>query len=133
MKIAVITDDGKNISQHFGRASYYLVATVENNQIIDRELRGKLGHAQFRDEGHEHHEDSSGRHGYGPAAENRHARMARAISDCQVLLCRGMDIGAYESMQARSISPVVTDIASIEEAVIAYLNGRIVNHVDYLH
>jgi len=29
MKIAVITDDGKTISQHFGRSPYYLVLTIE--------------------------------------------------------------------------------------------------------
>jgi hypothetical protein len=27
MKIAVVTDDGENISQHFGRARYYAVFT----------------------------------------------------------------------------------------------------------
>ena len=133
MKIAVITDDGKAISQHFGRASYYLVVTVENEEIIDRELRDKLGHAQFRDEGHEHQEDPAGRHGYGAAAEDRHTRMARAIADCQVLLCRGMGMGAYESMKARGIRPIVTDIASIDEAVMTYLDGRLVNHANYLH
>ncbi len=34
MKIAAITDDGKTISLHFGRAQQYLVATVENGQIV---------------------------------------------------------------------------------------------------
>jgi predicted Fe-Mo cluster-binding NifX family protein len=133
MKIAAITEDGKTISQHFGRAPYYLVVTIENNEMIDRELRDKLGHAQFQGEGHKHQEDSAGRHGYGPGAEDRHARMANAIADCQVLICRGMGMGAYESMQARGIRPVVTDIASIEEAVMTYLDGRLVNHADYLH
>ena len=41
MKIAAITDDGKTISLHFGRAQQYLVATVENGQIVNRELRDK--------------------------------------------------------------------------------------------
>lgn len=49
MKIAAITDDGKTISQHFGRAQYYPVATIENGQIVDRELREKPGHAHFAD------------------------------------------------------------------------------------
>ena len=133
MKIAVVTDDGKTISQHFGRAPYYLVFKVENNKIINRELRDKLGHAQFRDEGHKHQEASAGRHGYGPGAEDRHARMAGAIVDCRVLICRGMGMGAYESLKARGIRPVVTDIASIEEAVMTYLAGRLVNHAEFLH
>ena len=29
MKIATITDDGVTISQHFGRAPYYMVYTVK--------------------------------------------------------------------------------------------------------
>jgi predicted Fe-Mo cluster-binding NifX family protein len=131
MKIAAITDDGKTISQHFGRAAYYLVITVEGSQIVDCELRSKLGHAQFHEEGH--HENANEPHGFGPQADHRHGRMAEAIADCEALLCRGMGMGAYESMKARSIRPVVTDISDIEEAVMAFVNGQIVDHVEKLH
>jgi predicted Fe-Mo cluster-binding NifX family protein len=44
-----------------------------------------------------------------------------------------MGIGAYESMKTRGIRPVVTDIASIDEAVMAYIEGKIVDQVDRLH
>jgi len=132
IKIAAITDDGKTISQHFGRAQYYLVATVENGQIVNRELRDKLGHALFSNEPHE--SEAPGQpHGFGPAAQDRHTRMAQAVTDCQALLCRGMGMGAYESMKEHNIRPVVTDIISIDEAVLAYVNGQIVDHVDRLH
>jgi predicted Fe-Mo cluster-binding NifX family protein len=132
MKIAGITDDGKTISQHFGRAQHYLVATVENGQIIHREMRDKLNHNHFHAEGHGHEEHGE-RHGYGPAADNRHGRMAETITDCEALLCRGMGMGAYENMKSRNIKPVVTDIASVDEAVMAYVNGQIVDHVEKLH
>jgi predicted Fe-Mo cluster-binding NifX family protein len=132
MKIAAITDDGNTISQHFGRAAYYLVVTVENGQIVDRELREKLGHAQFASEPHP--EEVPGQpHGMDPASHNKHLRMAEAIADCEALLCRGMGMGAYESMKARGIRPIVTDIASIDEAVMAYVEGRIVDQVNRLH
>ena len=36
MKIAVITDDERTISQHFGRAPYYVVVTIEDGKIVDR-------------------------------------------------------------------------------------------------
>ncbi len=133
MKIAVITEDGKTISQHFGRAPYYMVATVEDGKITNHEMRDKLGHAQFEAEGHDHQEDTNGRHGYGPVADDRHGRMAQAITDCEALLCRGMGMGAYESMKARNIRPVVTDITDIDEAIMAYANGQILDHVDKLH
>ncbi len=131
MKIAAITEDGKTISQHFGRAPYYLVLTVENNKIVDTEMRNKLGHTQLQEESH--HEKVGERHGFGPEADHRHGQMAEAITDCEALLCRGMGMGAYESIKARNIRPVVTDIADIEEAVLAYINGQIVDHVEKLH
>jgi predicted Fe-Mo cluster-binding NifX family protein len=132
MKIAAITDDGKTISLHFGRAQHYLVATVENGQIVHREMRDKMGHIHFHTEEHEHEENGE-RHGFGPAADNRHGRMAESIVDCEALLCRGMGMGAYENMKSRNIRPVVTDIDSIDEAILAYANGQIVDHVEKLH
>jgi predicted Fe-Mo cluster-binding NifX family protein len=131
-KIAAITDDGMTISQHFGRAAYYLVVTVQNGQIVDRELRNKLGHAHFASQPHA--EELPGQmHGMDAASRNKHLQMAEAIGDCEALLCRGMGMGAYQSMQARGIRPVVTDIASIDEAVLAYNDGSIVDQVDRLH
>ena len=131
MKIAAITDDGMSISQHFGRAPYYAVLTIENDQIVSREMRDKLGHQQFVHE--EGQLDDRGRHGFGPGSENRHAAMARAISDCDVLLCRGMGWGAFESMKQSGIETIVTDISNIEDAVQAYLDGTIVHGAGMLH
>jgi predicted Fe-Mo cluster-binding NifX family protein len=132
MKIAAITDDGNTISQHFGRAQFYLVATVEKGEIVKRELREKLGHAQFANDPHPV-EKPGQPHGMDPASHNRHLQMAEAIADCEAVLCRGMGMGAYESMKTRGIRPVVTDIASVDEAVMAYVKGNIVDQVERLH
>jgi len=132
MKIAAITDDGKTISQHFGRAGYYLVATVEDGQIVNRELREKLGHSHFVSQ--PHIEEQPGQpHGMDAASHNKHIQMAEAIDDCEALLCRGMGMGAYQSMQARGIRPMVTDIAIIDDAVMAYVEGNIVDLTERLH
>ena len=132
MKIAAITDDGKTISLHFGRAQQYLVATVQNGQIVSREMRDKMSHTHFQTEDHGH-EEAGEQHGFGPAADTKHNRMAESIADCEALLCRGMGMGAYESMKSRNIRPVVTDIANIDEAILAYANGQIVDHTEKLH
>jgi predicted Fe-Mo cluster-binding NifX family protein len=132
IKVAAITDDGKTISQHFGRAPYYLVVTVENGQIVDRELRDKLGHAYFANQPHPD-EQPGQMHGMDAASHNKHLQMSDAIIDCEALLCRGMGMGAYQSMQARGIRPVVTDIIAIDEAVKAYVDGIILDRVDRLH
>lgn len=59
--------------------------------------------------------------------------MSEPITDCEALLCGGMGMGAYQSMLARGIKPIVTEIDSIEEAVMAYVNGTIVDRVERLH
>jgi predicted Fe-Mo cluster-binding NifX family protein len=132
MKIAAITDDGKNISQHFGRAPYYLVVTVEDGQIVERELRDKLGHAHFVNQPHEP-EQPGQPHGMSSNSHNKHLQMAEAIGDCEALLCGGMGMGAYQSMVARGIKPVVTEIWDIDQAVMAYVEGKIVDRIDKLH
>ena len=131
-KVAAITDDGRTISQHFGRAQHYLVATVENGRIVKRELRNKLGHAHFANQPHADGQPGQP-HGLDAASHEKHLQMAEAIADCEALLCRGMGRGAYQSMQARGIRPVVTDIAAIDEAVLAYIEGSLVDQVERLH
>lgn len=135
MKIAAVSEDGVTISQHFGRAPFYVVVTVEDGKIVAREQRDKMGHAQFAGETHSeegHGADSRG-HGFDPAAQSRHARMAAAIADCDGLLARGMGAGAYYSMEQAGIRPVITDIVEIEEAVKAVISGQIVDHTERLH
>jgi len=134
MKIAAVSEDGVTISQHFGRAPFYVVVTIEHGKIISREKRDKMGHAQFSGETHEevHGQDPRG-HGFDPAAQDRHVRMAAAIADCEVLLARGMGAGAYQGMEQAGIRPVVTDVTNIDEAVQAYLAGSLKDHVEKLH
>jgi predicted Fe-Mo cluster-binding NifX family protein len=131
MKVACITDDGTTISQHFGRAPYYAVLTVENGEIVGRELRDKMGHNHFA--GEEHVEVPGQRHGTDAASHDKHTRMANTISDCEAVLCRGMGWGAYESMQRLGIKPVVTEIANVDDAALAYAQGTIVDHTERLH
>jgi predicted Fe-Mo cluster-binding NifX family protein len=134
MKIAAVSEDGTTISQHFGRAPFYVIVTVEDGKISSHEKRDKLGHSQFSGEPHEEsHENDPRGHGFNLAAQDRHAMMATVIKDCQVLLVRGMGAGAYESMRQAGIQPIVTDISIIDEAVQAYINGTLVDHTEKLH
>jgi len=43
-----------------------------------------------------------------------------------------MGTGAYESIRAASIRPIVTDVVTIMEAVRAYLDGTLVDHTERL-
>ncbi len=132
MKIAVITDDGKLISRHFGRAAYYLVCTIENGKITEKEMRDKMGHTHLSKQTHTDNQSTSG-HGMDPVSHDKHVSMADVISDCTALLCGGMGMGAYESMRSLNINPIVTDLSDIDEAVQAYIDGSLIDHRELLH
>jgi len=131
MKIAAISEDGITISQHFGRAPLYVVFTVEDGKVVNKETRAKTGHHTFA----AHHPDLAPgeKHGYDAGSQIRHSSMAETISDCQVLLAGGMGWGAYEAMQSYNIKPVVTDVKSIDEAVQLYLDNKLPNLMERLH
>ena len=134
MKIAAVTEDGTTISAHFGRAPFYAVVSIEDGKVVSREMRDKLGHAQFAGQEPEaSHEPDPRGHGFDPTSQDRHVRMVAAISDCEVLLARGMGAGAYESMKQAGIRPVVTDLESIDDAVASLLAGTLADHPEALH
>lgn len=139
MKVAIITDDGKSISQHFGRATFYLVATIDGGVILEREMREKMGHGHFSNSepgGHEHghdHDHGHEHHGSHEQAHHKHTQMANTISDCEAVICGGMGRGAYESMRSLNIRPIVTDLTSVNDALIAFMNNSLVDHTEKLH
>jgi predicted Fe-Mo cluster-binding NifX family protein len=132
MKIALITDDGKTISQHFGRAPYYVVLTTDDGKIVNREMRNKMGHNQFGGQAHSEESHDVG-HGMDSVSHDKHIGMAAAISDCEVLLCGGMGMGAYNSMQQLNIKSVVTDLQDIDQAAQAFIDGKLIDHTEKLH
>lgn len=132
MKIAVVSDDKVNISQHFGRAPYYMVVTIEDGRVVSKEARAKAGHQTFA--AHEPEKIAPGeRHGYEAGSQSRHAMMAETIQDCQTLIVGGMGWGAYEAMQGYGIQPVATDVKDIDEAIRLYLEDKLENLMDRLH
>ena len=59
--------------------------------------------------------------------------MIEAIMDCQAMICGGMGSGAFNSLQASGINPIITDLKDIDEAVQAFIAGKIINRIDKLH
>jgi predicted Fe-Mo cluster-binding NifX family protein len=121
-KIAFATDDLKTISSHFGQAEKYLVCTIENNQVTAQEERAKASHQHGHGESHEHHQN-----------EHHHSSMAQSISDCQIVVARGMGNPAYESMKSAGLQPILTQFQTIEEAINAYLEGRLEHQDKHVH
>lgn len=132
MKIAAVTDDGQTISRHFGRATHYLVVTVEDGRIAGQELREKAGHHTFG--AHEGHGHAPGEpHGFDAASRGRHAQMLHTIRDCQAVLAGGMGLGMQRNLEAVGIRPLLTDLTDITKAVRAFAEGRLAERPDLAH
>jgi predicted Fe-Mo cluster-binding NifX family protein len=119
MKIAAVSDDLRTVAQHFGRAPYYVVVTVEGGEVVGREIRPKPGHRDFVAADP------------GPAA--KHGAMAAPIGDCAALLAGGMGSGAFAALTAAGISPVLTDESDLEAAALSYALGRLPNLAERVH
>jgi predicted Fe-Mo cluster-binding NifX family protein len=131
VKIAIVTDDGRTVSAHFGRAAAYAVLTVEGGAVVAREMRPKF--APHGTAAAVHDDEVGQPHGTGPGAQSRHDQMAAVIADCEVVICRGMGIGAHQRLTSNGIRPIVTDIRDIDEAALECAAGTIVDHIERLH
>ena len=132
MKIAIVTDDGKTISRHFGRAQYYLVVEFEAGNEAARSLREKAGHHSFS-QAEQIQEHKTGEHGFDTASQSRHAQMLEVINDCQVVIAGGMGRGAYHSMTESGKEVFVVSFRDIDQALNAYLTGVLENISNLIH
>lgn len=111
MKIAAVTEDGTTIGAHFGKAPSYVVMTVEGGTVVARETRGKsLCGEQHQEGGHDDRFD--------------------AVKDCEIVLAGGMCEGCFDKLTQANVRPVLTTVTDINDAVTAYLEGRLEERPD---
>ena len=126
-KIAFVSDDGQNISAHFGRAPKVVVVSVEDGREIERELRDKETHGQH-EHGHDHeHEHDHAHH------QHDHAGKFAVMADCQVLIGRGMGSPALAHAEGMGLSVFLVSQATIDEALQAYLAGTLQHDSRRIH
>ena len=130
MKIAIAIEDETSVSEHLGGAPYFMVVTVENDKIVNKEMREKPGHKDYADEEEHPQLDEKGRHGFGPNASERHKKIHETINDCNILIAGRMGYGAYMDMQSFGMEVVVSDVKDIEEAVSLYLDKKLSHKED---
>ena len=113
MKIAIPTNDGINLSAHFGRCRQFLIFEARNGEVKLIETRM-----------------NAGCHGHGSsdgAAEHpSHSGFVEALRDCETVLCGGIGAGAVEALKAAGITVVLVDAAgNAEQIVTAFQSGAL--------
>ena len=81
MRIAVPTNDGTSISEHFGRSAEFLIFETENGQIKSRKSKSNAGkHSHSQGECKHHSSDAS---------SDNHAGILATLADCETSDLRG--------------------------------------------
>jgi len=115
VKIAIPTNDGINISAHFGRCREFLIFEAQNGQVKLIETRINAGCQ-------EHGSGSSD----GVAEHHSHSGFVDVLRDCETVLCGGIGAGAVAALKAGGIPVVLVEAAgSAEQIVAAFQSGAL--------
>jgi len=128
MKIAIVTNDGDFVNPHFGRAEYFKVYQVEENQIVGVEMRQRASGCCSTGGG-QHQQQHSGC-GCRDNSQDKHQELVAEISDCDTVIAGGMGQNSYDSLKSQGFDVVLTKYAWTEEAVTAYMENKIENNAE---
>jgi len=139
LKIAFVSKDGKHITGAFGSAKFFEVVTISNGEIINKELREPYKYDAGVDinavQRKKNTEDGTMKFNlnvYDPS-KAKHIKMAKAISDCNYVVARGMCANAWDSIEQFNMKPIITKIKHFDEGVRQIIDGTIINYTDKIN
>jgi len=108
MKIAIGSDDQKTIrKKHFGESPYYIICEIVKNELAGKEVRENTSI-----DCHTSHHGQSG-------------TVMNLLSDCQFFFGRSMGVKSMRNISRKGIKCLITDIETIDEAIICFLSREI--------
>lgn len=120
MKIAVASNNEKNVAGHVGQCKAFLVYEIKEKKIVKVELRkNKFTHHWQSGQQHQHHGGHE-RGGHG------HGRLVEGLKDCNALIFKSGEWRMIENLQENNIKPVITDERFADDAVNKYISGELV-------
>jgi predicted Fe-Mo cluster-binding NifX family protein len=119
MRIAVASDDGVEIAAHTGRCRGFVIFDIAGQTATRVEVRmnGFTAHARGMCQGDQSHQ--------GSAAHQTHGPLVAALSDCRVLVTRGLGQRLVTDLAARGIEAFVCAVNTVDEAADLYARGRL--------
>lgn len=115
-KIAIATNDGTRVTGHIGRCRSFMIYQLENNKVVNKELRENL---------FTHHRTHQGHHHHGEGGGHNHTQLINGLKDCSYLISSGGGWRVVEDLKQNNITPIFADIELIEEAVDKFIKGEL--------
>lgn len=115
MKVAIPTTDKKTIYGHTGHADFFMVITVEEGTITDKEFRdnphvnheGHGNHPNHEPGHHNHDHDHGHHHNHMHGDDNAHDKMIESIEDCKYFLVKHVGRRCAPSLKKFDVRPVL--------------------------
>lgn len=135
LKIAIVTKNGESIVGTFGSSKYFKVFSVEDGKVVSDELREVYVDKADDEVPQLISKDSGSKTGkfslnIVDAAKDKHMKIAKSISDCNVVIARGMCANAWDSVKQFKMEPIITTNKDFDRTVHQYLNNSLENHED---
>ena len=107
MKIAVASQNRREITDHTGRCRKFWIYEIKNGTIANKALLELAKEQSFHDS--------------SPQAPS-------LLDDMQILIAGGMGAGLVRRLENRGIEPLITTETNPDKAVEDYLKGTLVTH-----
>jgi len=107
-RIAIATSDGVSVCDHLARSAAFVVLEIEDGRAVSQTVRNRE-----------------------PGPCGNHKSFVEMLEGCGAVICGGIGQGAFDSLSARGIRPVVAAGArSIADAADQYLAGTLPTTAD---
>ncbi len=120
-KIAIATDDQVRVTGHLGRCRAFMVYEINDNKIINKELRENVFTNHRMGQAHQHHGEGGG---------HNHNHLIEGLKDCKYLISSGGGWRVVEDLKQHNITTLFSDIELIEDAVDTFIKGELENDAD---
>ncbi len=128
MKVAVASDDGKVICQHFGRTKGFSVFEIEDNQIKSKVYVPNTFTAHATNNSGEKHNHQGPMH--GPGHVHSHDSILNALEDCKAVIACGMGQRLVIDLQNAGIEPIRTSVTDVDQAIELYIQQVLKDNPD---
>ena len=128
-KIAVATNDQKRVTGHIGRCRAFMIYEIDEDKIMNKELRENNFTNHRREGGHHHHGEGEGHRGQ-EHGRHSHEHLVNGLKDCTFLISSGGGWRVVEDLKRHNITTLFTEIEQIEDAVNKFINGELKNESD---
>ncbi|GEM_PF-140048 len=126
IRVAIPTNDKKEIFSHLGRAKGFLIVEIADGKIVGEEYieNNITGHGRSCDTESHHSHSHSGE--CSPFSE-RHNEVAKNLANVSVVISRGMGPGIQARLECAGIKIIFTSETDIASAINKFIEGKLVS------